>query len=80
MSFGPCYQAALRALGRPEGGRATLHLEIDEDGIIQSVTATAPEPLKSAGSCFAGLLRMQRLSQPPDTGTATADVSLEMLP
>ena len=80
VSFTPCYQSALRVLGRAEAGRASMHLEIDEDGIVQTASVTLTGPLASAGSCLSSRMRLQRLSQPPDTGSATAEVSLELLP
>ena len=80
VAFTPCYRETLRMLGRAEAGRASMHLEIDEDGIVQTASVTLTGPLASAGSCLSSRMRLQRLSQPPDTGSATAEVTLELLP
>ena len=80
VSFVDCYRTALRAAGAPEGGRATMHLDIDEDGVVHGATARLPGALSSASSCFASRMQRQRLVRPPDTGAATADLALELTP
>ena len=80
VSFTDCYRTALRTVGRAEGGVGSMHVEIDEDGIVQVATARLPGSLASASACFAGRMQRQRLPRPPDTGSATADLSLELAP
>jgi eukaryotic-like serine/threonine-protein kinase len=79
VSFDACYRNSLKALGRAEGGSGTAHLEIDEDGVVQSARVVLPGPLSSAAPCFAGLLRGQRMAA-PDTGGATADLAFTLVP
>ncbi|NOU26668.1 MAG: hypothetical protein HOO96_02085, partial [Polyangiaceae bacterium] len=79
VSFDACYRNSLKALGRAEGGSGSAHLEIDEDGVVQSVRVVLPGPLSSAAPCFAGLLRGQRMAA-PDTGGATADLAFTLVP
>ena len=78
-SFDACYQDALRAVGRPEGGAGSAHLDIDEDGIVRSAQVQLPGPLASGTSCFAAKLRGLRVAV-PDTGAATADVAFMLVP
>ena len=80
VSFADCYRTALRALGGPQGGRGTMHLEIDEDGVVQGVSARLPPPLSSASACFVARIQRQRLVRPPDTGAATGELELELSP
>ena len=80
VSFGDCYRTALRGLGSAQGGHGTMHVEIDEDGVVQGVSARLPGPLSSATSCFVGRMQRQRLVRPPDTGAATGDLDLELSP
>ena len=80
VSLTDCYRTALRTLGQAQGGAGSMHLEIDEDGIVQVATARLPGALASASTCFAGRMQRQRLPRPPDTGAATADLSLELAP
>ena len=80
VSFTDCYRGILRTLGRAEGGKGTMHLEIDEDGVVQGAQTRLPGTLGSAASCFASRMLKQRLPRPPDTGTASADLSLELTP
>ncbi len=80
VSFTDCYRGILRTLGRAEGGKGTMHLEIDEDGVVQGAQTRLPGPLGSAASCFASRMLKQRLPRPPDTGAASADLSLELTP
>lgn len=75
-NFDDCYRDALRKIGHSESGSGTIHLEIDEDGVVRQAVATTPPALASSSACIAGKLRGQRVTQPPDTGGATADVSL----
>lgn len=79
VDFTPCYRDVLRSLGRAEGGQGSLHLEIDEDGIIHAARATLPGALTGASTCVAGKVRGQRVT-PPDTGSASADVALVFTP
>ncbi len=79
VSFDACYKNSLKALGRAEGGSGSAHLEIDEDGVVQSVRVVLPGPLSAAAPCFAGLLRGQRMAA-PDTGGATADLAFTLVP
>jgi serine/threonine protein kinase len=80
VSFTDCYRGVLRTLGRAEGGKGTMHLEIDEDGVVQGAQARLPGALGSAGPCFASRMLRQRLPRPPDTGAASADLALELSP
>jgi serine/threonine-protein kinase len=75
-----CYQNALRGLGRGEGGNGTATLEIDEDGVVGAVTVRLPGALAGATSCVAARFRGQRISTPPDTGSAGADIALVFEP
>ena len=79
VSFDDCYRAALRTVGRAEGGAGTAHLEIDEDGVVRGVDVRLPGPVASASGCFAAKLRGQRVSI-PDTGAATADIAFVLAP
>lgn len=76
VSFDDCYRDALKRLGHGESGTGSIRLDIDEDGVIRTAVATLPPALAGASSCVAGKLRGQRLTQPPDTGGATADIGL----
>ena len=80
VSFTDCYRGILRTLGRAEGGKGSMHLEIDEDGVVQGAQTRLPGSLASAAPCFASHMLKQRLPRPPDTGAASADLSLELTP
>jgi hypothetical protein len=80
VSLTDCYRTALRTLGQAQGGAGSMHLEIDEDGIVQVATTRLPGALAGASTCFAGRMQRQRLPRPPDTGAATADLTLELTP
>jgi len=80
VSMTACYQTRLRALGKPEGGSGSMHLDIDEDGVVQSASVRLPPALAPASACFSAQLAKHRLTRPPDTGSATAELSLELSP
>ncbi len=80
VSFTDCYRTALRGAGGAQGGHGTMHVEFDEDGVVQGVSARLPGPLASATSCFATRMQRQRLARPPDTGAASGDLDLELSP
>ena len=75
-----CYRDLLRRLGRPEGGAGTVTIDIDEDGHIVSAQPSVPAPLAGSAGCIAGKIRGQRLTTPPDTGSAGAVLSLVFEP
>lgn len=75
-----CYRDALRALGRAEGGTGTMHLDIDEDGVITAATVKVPPALGAAGTCFRTRMLRQRLGRPPDTGSASSELSIQLTP
>jgi eukaryotic-like serine/threonine-protein kinase len=76
VDFTSCYRDALQKLGRKEVGSGKVHIEIDEGGVVTSSVASLPSGLGSASACVASKLQGQRLATPPDTGGASADVSL----
>lgn len=75
-----CYQSALRMLGRAEGGQGTVHLDIDEDGVITAATVKLPPALGEASGCIRARLLRQRLGRPPDTGSASSELSIQLTP
>jgi serine/threonine-protein kinase len=77
-NFTGCYQSALRALGAPASGSASLHLAIDDTGHITSATASMGF-LPGARACVESAARSIRVSN-VDTGDATADVALSFVP
>jgi hypothetical protein len=80
VSFTSCYVTALRGLGRAEAGRGTMRLDIDEDGVVRGAAVRLPPALAGATACFTSRIHGQRLPSAPDTGTATAELALELAP
>jgi eukaryotic-like serine/threonine-protein kinase len=76
INFDSCYQSAIRTLGHNEAGVGAAHVEIDEDGVFRVASLTVPSALSGAKSCIAAKLQGQRVPSPPDTGNASADISL----
>ncbi len=80
LDVNDCYRNALRSLGRAEGGSGTVLLDIDEDGVVVAATPRVPGALAATSACISRKLHRQRLSAPPDTGGATAVLTLTFQP
>jgi hypothetical protein len=74
--FTACYRDGLALARSDVGGKAILHLETDEDGLI--IVVRYAGPLRDAlGACFAQAVKGRRISH-VDTGTVSADVPLTL--
>ncbi|NOU27669.1 MAG: protein kinase [Polyangiaceae bacterium] len=68
-----CFSGALSAAEMTHG---TAHMDIDEDGVVRAVNVRLPPATQSAAACVRTRLVGKRLPQPPDTGSASAELDL----
>ncbi|MGO9711776.1 MAG: serine/threonine-protein kinase [Polyangiaceae bacterium] len=76
--FTACYRTALAQATAATETAATLHVESDDQGYVNSARVTGPVP-PVAARCIEGLLTHGARIE-VDTGTANADVSLKFEP